>query len=239
MKAYHLTYAGAAMRAALLRSLAGLQPGWWWVDISDGVIEVVVPDVPGLPGTAVVAAAALASATPVAHALSLAAHLLPGGQPCRAYLALHAVASGRALVVLGRGPVDDDVVAGELAGLFQGLFGRSGHRRTAIEANAAWLERVAQRRGAPLPRDAGVTLSGSVVSPGGPLRRPMTVDAGAVADYARHRERLARQALATRVEGARTVMVARLAHAQAVRLWGPHDSLARALGEAALVRSLA
>jgi hypothetical protein len=163
---------------------------------------------------------------------------LPGGQPCRAYLALQAVASGRALVALGRGPVDDDMVAGELAALFQGLFGRTGDRRTATEAHAAWLERVAQRRGTPLRGDAGVTLNSSGLSAGGPLRRPMTVDPGAVADYAGHRERLARQALATRVKGARTIMVARLAHAQAVRLWGPHDSLARSLREAALVRSL-
>ncbi|MHB8574592.1 MAG: hypothetical protein ACYDCQ_04605 [Dehalococcoidia bacterium] len=178
--------------------------------------------------------------------LMLQPGLFPAGMIPACYPDLLAIASGRAVALLGSptvqpvaGAVDipDAVAVCELAALYVALVPRRSVQAACLH-HAAWLEAVAGDGEQP------ARLAGNIGS--WPNRR----DEDAGVGYRRHRRRLARYADATAhglAEGEAvaaeraavlSTVVGRLAHIQLVRLRGPYFPAALNR-EAALMRGLA
>ena len=256
--ALHLRYPSTEARLRLivehLPRLSGAAGSrrWFWTDIpfetaAGGAhgLEVVIERLPDdgalqadltacLGGAA--AAGMLAAVTRAPAALVLQPWLFPGEVVPACYPLLHARARARAQARLAGNDSGDEAAQAEIALLVASLV-PPRQRAPVYRWHADWLESVAEAQGA-ADADPVVALPAPPAATDG--------DVGYLAHYAslaRHAAQVTARARAvgdsdTTLGAARAALVARLAHTQAIRLWGPErpDALRR---EAALVRALA
>jgi len=265
--AVHLAFPAPAGRLPLLclgLGAADPLPGraWYFVDLPAAdeasasievgfareAVEPLLPPAVEAWAHALLRAGWAVAARPVAAPALLAPALFPGGRPPAAYPLLLARGSHRALALLGalaaRGlsAAPEALVAAELAATYRALIPRRAARAAALRWHATWLDAVAPAGAVPAPlAPAGAVLDDAT-------GWTAVADATAALEDAALRRGLARAAVrAARAmaadEGcdaatARAALVARLAHVQVVRLWGP-DAPAALAREAALARALA
>jgi hypothetical protein len=181
--------------------------------------------------------------------LVLEPHLFPGAVVPSVFPAALAEGSARAAHVLRATAAvraeraSEPVVRAELLAIYAGLLPRRSWRQRGLVWHATWLETIAAQAGRHTVSEANAARDGAdiAVPPSLPGR----------AAYAALRPHLAREAAAIAAKrrrlgddafgdpaAVRIALVARLAHVQALRLWGPDDPQAL-LREAALVRDLA